>query len=133
LRSATGDSVAGEQRQHVVAVLALVLTLVDLDHVAKAEEPLEQWPVPDEVVERAQQNRRRGGAVQLRLGIDVERRAAVVGVHFAQQSLVHQREHVMVKTGTAALEPPVLADRRFRQRAAGAHREERERAQGLVL
>src|SRR5690242_686243 len=39
---ATDDPVAGEQWQHVVAVLTLVLTLVDLDHVAKAEEPLEQ-------------------------------------------------------------------------------------------
>ena len=38
---AAQDPVAGEQRQDVVAVRALVLALVDLDHVAKAEEPLE--------------------------------------------------------------------------------------------
>ena len=31
------DPVAGEQRQDVVAVRALVLALVDLDHVAEAE------------------------------------------------------------------------------------------------
>ncbi len=54
---AADDPVAGEQGQHVVAVRALVLALVDLDHVAEAEEPLEQRPVPDEVVERAERGR----------------------------------------------------------------------------
>ncbi len=53
------EAVAGEQRQDVVAVHPLVLALVDLDHVPEAEQPLEQRPVPDEVVERADEHRRR--------------------------------------------------------------------------
>ena len=75
---AAEEPVAGEQRQHVVAVDALVLALVDLDHVPEAEEALEQRPVPDEVVERADEHRRRGVAVELDLRQDVERRPAVV-------------------------------------------------------
>ena len=50
---AAEEPVAGEQRQDVVAEDALVLALVDLDQVLEAEQPLEQRPVPDEVVERA--------------------------------------------------------------------------------
>ena len=63
---AAEEAVACEERQHVVAVNALVLALVDLDHVLEAEEPLEQRPVPDQVVERADEHRRRGRAVELR-------------------------------------------------------------------
>src|SRR4051794_31058996 len=43
---AAEKAVAGEQRQHVVAVQPLVLALVDLDHVLEPEHPLEQRPVP---------------------------------------------------------------------------------------
>ena len=78
LRSARPDDpVAGEQRQHVVAVGSLVLALVDLDHVPEAEQALEQRPVPDQVVEGAEEDGRRGVAVELRVGVDVERRASV--------------------------------------------------------
>ena len=87
---AADEPVAGEQRQHVVAVRALVLALVDLDHVAEAEEPLEEWAVPEQVVEGAEEHGRRRGAVELRLGVDVERRAVVVGVHLAQEALVRR-------------------------------------------
>ena len=69
-----------------------MLALVDLDHVAEAEEPLEQRPIPEQVVERAEEDGRRRRAVELRLGVDVERRAAVVGIHLAQQTLVDERE-----------------------------------------
>ena len=64
---AAEKAVAGEQRQDVVPVDALGLALVDLDHMLEAEEPLEQRPVPHQVVERAHQHRRRRGAVELRL------------------------------------------------------------------
>ena len=80
---APDEAVAGEQRQDVVAVHALVLALVHLDHVPEAEHALEQRPVPDEVVERADEHRRRGSAAELGAG-DVERRAAVAGLHLAQ-------------------------------------------------
>ena len=46
------EAVACEQRQDVVPVDPLVLALVHLDQVLKAEQPLQQRPVPDEVVER---------------------------------------------------------------------------------
>ena len=130
---AADDPVAGEQRQHVVAVRALVLALVDLDHVVEAEEPLEQRPVPEQVVEGAEEDGRRGLAVELGLGVDVERWAAVVGVHLAQETLVDERKDVVVEACTPALEPPVLADRRLGQCSPCAHGEERKGAQRLVL
>jgi hypothetical protein len=49
---AADEAVLPEQREHVVAVDPLGLALVDLDHVAEAEDALEERPVPDEVVER---------------------------------------------------------------------------------
>src|SRR5919108_2687244 len=37
-----------EEGQHVVTERALVLALVDLDHVAESEQPLGERPVPEE-------------------------------------------------------------------------------------
>ena len=65
---AAEEPVTREQREDVVPVGALVLALVDLDHVPEAEEALEQRPVPHEVVEGAHEHRRRGSAVELRPG-----------------------------------------------------------------
>src|SRR5579864_6519905 len=130
---AADDAVAGEQRQHVVAVRAFVLALVDLDHVAKAEDALEQRAIPDEVVERAEEDGWRWVAVELGFGVDVERRASVVGLHLAQEPFVHEPEDVLVEARASALEPPMLANRRLSQGAAGADGEKREPAQGLGL
>src|SRR5579884_1801453 len=55
---AADEPVAQQQRQDVVAVHALVLALVDLDHVPKAEDALEKRAVPEEVVERREEDRR---------------------------------------------------------------------------
>jgi hypothetical protein len=49
---AADEPIAAQEREHVIAVDALVLALVDLDHVAKAEDALEVAPVPQQVVER---------------------------------------------------------------------------------
>src|SRR6478609_5783779 len=69
LEVGTADqAVAPEERQDVVAVHALVLALVDLDHVAEAEDPLEVGAVPDEVVERAEEDGARERTVRLRPG-----------------------------------------------------------------
>jgi hypothetical protein len=57
---AADDPVAREQRQHVVAVHPLVLALVDLDRVVEAEEPLQQRAIPEQVVEGAEEDGRRG-------------------------------------------------------------------------
>src|SRR6266404_381715 len=56
---APDEPVAAEEGEHVVAVDALVPALVDLDHVPEAEDPLEIGAVPDEIVERREQQRRR--------------------------------------------------------------------------
>jgi len=69
---AAHDPVAGKQGQHVVAVDALVLALVDLDRVVEPEEPLQERPVPDQVVERAEEDGRRGRAVQLGFGVSFD-------------------------------------------------------------
>ena len=65
---AADEAVADEQRQHVVAVDPLVLALVDLDQVVEAEEPPQERPVPHQVVERAEEHRRGGRAVELGAG-----------------------------------------------------------------
>src|SRR5205085_11712906 len=78
---AADGAVAGEEWEDVVAVRALVLALVDLDQVPEAEEALEQRPVPQQIVEWAEENGRCRVAVELRLGVDVERWAAVVDGH----------------------------------------------------
>ena len=49
---AADQAVAAQEREHVVAVPPLVGRLVDLDHVAEAEEPLGERAIPDQVVER---------------------------------------------------------------------------------
>ncbi len=117
----------------VVAVRALVLALVHLDHVPEAEEALEQRPVPDEVVERADEHRWRGRAVELGVGKRVERRAAVVDVDLAQPAFRDERDEVVMQAGLAALQPPVLPDRGLGQGAPRTDGEQRERAQRLVL
>jgi hypothetical protein len=127
------ETVADEEWENVVAVRPLVLALVDLDHVPEAEDAFEQRPVPHDVVERRDEDGWGGGAVELLLGIDVERRAAVVDMHLAEQALVDEREQVVVQPGLAALQAPVLAHRSLGQGAACADREEREGAQRLVL
>ena len=119
------EPVAGEQRQDVVAVDPLVLALVHLDQMLEAEQPLEQRPVPDQVVERRQEHRRGGRPVELGGGEDVERRAAVVDLHLAQLPLGDERLEVLVQPRLAALQPPVLADRRLGQRTARLDRQQR--------
>ena len=79
------------------------------------------------------QDRRRRVAVELGLGVDIEGRTAVVRMHLAQEAFVDEREHVVMQASASALEPPVLADRRLGQRAAGADGEERQCAKRLVL
>src|SRR5262245_2150838 len=54
--AAADDPVPPQERQHVVAVHALVRALVDLDHVLEAEEAAQERAVPDEVVERAEED-----------------------------------------------------------------------------
>ena len=123
----TDEAVTGEERQHVVTVRALVLALVDLDDVPEAEQPLEQRPVPDEVVERADERRRRRRAVELLARQDVERRAAVVDLDLAQPALRDERVEVRLQaracrpsSASARGSRPPSARRARRPRAATA-------------
>ena len=122
-----------EQRQHVVAVHPLVLALVDLDQVLKAEQPLQERPVPDEIVEGGEQHRRRRRPVQLGGREDVERSAAVVDRQLAKPPLGDEGGEVAVQARSAALQPPVLPDRRLGQRTSRPDRQQRKRSQRLLL
>ena len=99
----------------------------------EAEEPRKQRPVPDQVVERADERRRRRRAVELHVRQDVERSPVVLHPDLAQTALPHECLEVLVQSRLAALQPPVLANRRLCERAAGGDREHRERPQRLLV
>ena len=99
---AADEPVAEEQRQDVVAVDALVLALVHLDQVVEAEQPPEERPVPHQVVERAEEHRRSGGAVDLGAGGDEHRRPAVVD----RDALERPSPTSASTCGRTALAPP---------------------------
>ena len=62
-------------------------------------------------------------AVELNARQDVEWRAAVVGFDLPQPAVRDQHVELRLQPGAAALQPPVLADRRLGQRAARTDRE----------
>ena len=66
---AADDPVAAQEREHVVAVLPLGARLVDLDQVVEAEDPARERSVPEQVVERREEDGcARGRAVELGVG-----------------------------------------------------------------
>src|SRR5579862_2916762 len=65
---AAEEPVAGEQREDVVAIDPLVLALVDLDQMLEPEQPHQQGPVPDQVVERREKDRRGRRPIERRIG-----------------------------------------------------------------
>ncbi len=70
--AATSDQLVAEQeREHVVAVLALRGRGVNLDPVMEPEHPQGSVAVPDDRVERAQQGASDDPAPQTRLGMEV--------------------------------------------------------------
>src|SRR5512146_2285790 len=78
------EAVADEERQHVVAVHALVLAFVDLDQVVEAEEAADERTVPHQVVEGGEEDGRGRRAVELGPGRDVDGSAAVVDLEPAE-------------------------------------------------
>ncbi len=88
---AAHEPVFPEQREDVVAVDPLGLALVHLDHVAKAEDALEERPVPHEVVERREEQGRRYGSVRLGVGRHEDGRLAVLDVEPAELALGDER------------------------------------------
>ena len=115
---AADEAVAPQQRQHVVAVHALVLALVDLDHVPEAEHALEVGAVPDEVVEGREEHRGRQRATRLDVGRDEHGRLAVRDLEPAQLAGLDERVGVRADARGAARQPPHLGDRALGERAA---------------
>jgi hypothetical protein len=99
---AADEPVASQERQHVVAVDALVLALVHLDHVTEAEDPLEVGPVPQEVVERGEEHSGWAASLRLLVGGHEHRSLAVGDLEPPQQAFPH--EHIRVRADSAA--PP---------------------------
>src|SRR6266581_2000475 len=99
-----------EEREHVVAVDPLVLALVDLDHVAEAEDALEERPVPDEIVERREKQCGRDAAVRLHVGRYEHGRLAVVDVELAELALGDERLGVRPDPRGPAAQAPHLRD-----------------------
>jgi hypothetical protein len=91
---AARKAVAEEEREHVVPVGPLVLALVHLDQVVEAEQAPQERPVPHQVVERAQENRRGGGTVDRGAGGDEHRRAAVLDGDALERAFVDERVDV---------------------------------------
>src|SRR3954454_3675452 len=127
------EAVADEERQHVVAVHALVRALVDLDQVLEAEEAAKKAAVPHQVVERRDENGGRRSAVERRVRHDEDRRAAVVELDAAQAALAYERLDVRPDALRAAGEAAVLGDPGPGQRAAAFDGPQRIGAAKLVL
>ena len=129
---AADEPVFPEQREHVVAVDPLGLALVDLDHVAEAEDALEERPVPDEVVERREEQRGRHASVRLDVGGHEHGRLAVLDLEPAELALGDERVGMRPDARGAAAQAPHLRDGGVRERAARADAAQRRPADELV-
>ncbi len=111
-----------------------MLLLVDLDQVVEAEHAAGERPVPEEVVERREQHRRRRpwGARSVPAGTS-DRRAAVLDRDPLEEAVGDELVDDRSDAGDAAPEPPVLDDPGLGERPARGDRLQRERAQALVL
>src|SRR5579862_402168 len=128
---AADEAVADEERQDIVAVDALGLALVDLDHVLEAEEAAQERAIPDEVVERTDEDGHGRRSVELRSGGDDDRWAAIVDLDAPDEAVAHERLDVRPDFARAAADAAVLGDPGFRQRAPRVHRAQREAATEL--
>ena len=128
------DPVAAEEGEHVVAVPPLRRGLVDLDQVVEAEDPAREGPVPEEVVERGEQDGgRRGGQVELGVRGDEHVGAAVVHPQPPEVGLGDELVEDGPHSRDAALQPPVLLDAGLGEDATGADGPLGQCAQHLVL
>src|SRR5262249_43964272 len=122
---APDEAVAEQEGQHVVAVHALVLALVDLDHVVEAEQAPEERAGPGEVVERAEEGGS-GAAAEPGPRGDDDGRPSVVALDTPDEAVADKRVDVRPHFARAAAEGAVLGDTRLGQRPAaldGAVRE----------
>ncbi len=128
-----GEAVADEQRQHVVAVRALGLLLVDLDQVVEAERTAEKRPVPHQVVERAEEHGAAGAPSSSAPAGTIDGRAAVVHLDPLDEPVGDERIDVRADHLHAAREPAMLDDPGLGQRAASLHGPKRVTAAELFL
>ena len=129
---AADEPVPPEEREHVVAVDPLGLALVDLDHVAEAEDALEEGPVPDEVVERRDEQCRGDASIGLGAGGHEHGRLAVLDVEPPELALGDERVGMRTDARGAAAQAPHLRDRGVRERAACAYAAQRRPANEFV-
>ena len=129
---AADEPVAPQQRQHVVAVDPLGLALVDLDHVAEAEDALEVVRSQTRLSNGERRTRGRHGAVGLDGGRDEHGRLAV---RRPRAGAARPPRRVRRRAGgrrAAALQPPHLRDRGVGQCAARTHAAQCRPADELV-
>src|SRR5437016_12060001 len=114
----TDQTVTAKQREHVVPVDPLVLALVDLDHVAEAEEALEERAVPEQVVEGGEEQGGRQPSAGLVAGRQEYGNLAVRNLDLAQLSFGDQGVCVRAYARDSSGQPPHLRDGRLGEGAA---------------
>ena len=115
---APDQAVTVEEREHVIPVDPLRLTFVDLDHVPEPEDTLDEGPVPEQVVERAEQHAAgRGLAVEHGVDRHDDRCAAVRDGHAPNEPVRGQAVDDRSHPAGAAREAAVLGDPRVGERA----------------
>src|SRR5262245_26377989 len=108
---ASHDAVAPEKRQDVVAELTLVGALVDLDDVLEAEDPACERTVPEQVVERGdERRRRRASRVEVCTGRHEHLGSSVLDPDTFGAAVGDERIRVGADTSNAAAHAPVLGD-----------------------
>src|SRR5262249_31311254 len=110
LQVGTADEpISIQERQHVVAVDALVLAFVDLDHMAEAEDPLEERAIPEHVVERREQYGAGGhAAVEIGIGGNYHGGATIVDRDAPYQSVRDEPVDVRLDPASSAVETAML-------------------------
>src|SRR5262249_25976617 len=102
------QAVADEERQHVVAVHPLRRSLVDLDQMLEPEQPPDERPIPQQVVERREEDGEGGGAVEQGAGRHDDRRAAVIDLEAPEEASIDERVDMRLDAFAAAVEAAVL-------------------------
>src|SRR4249920_1861824 len=119
---ATDDPVAPEERQDVVAELALRRRLVDLDQMVEAEGTPRERAVPEEVVERGEEDSRsRARRVEAYSRADEHVCRAVLDAYAFEDAVGDERIRMRADPRGSAAKPPVLGHSALRQRAACSH------------
>ena len=131
---AADEAVAAEQRQHVVAVDALVLALVDLDHVLEAERCASRNARSQSRLSNGERSSAGGTAPPGSTPAGTSTGALPSStVEPAQRAFGDERVGMRPDARGAAAQPPHLGDRRLGERAARLDAAQRRPAHELVV